>query len=578
MSLWNKINPQIIPPNINPDDSLLVLRERILQYLYIAGAVLGAVAFFASAAVSVQRQEWTLLTINTIIVAGILFITMYRQLPYTLRAYFFILALYIIALSEFFESGLSGDSRVFLMAAAILAPALLNIRVGGIFTFISFLTMILFGWLMTTGRIPLPAIEVMANAGNAEDWITGTLIFILITMIIVSTFQVITSGVQRGLRIQQKLDEDLQTEKASLEKRIEQRTLELQRQINEMKAVSQIANQVTQSNDWEKLLTESIELIRSQFGFYHAGVFLLDERKEYAVLRAATGEAGRKMIENGHRLRVGEMGIVGYVVNRGEPRMTQNIAEDAYYFKNPLLPDTRCEMAIPLIIGNEVIGALDVQSERIGAFTPEDLKIFQIFADQLATALDKARLLTKLQDSFQVLEQSNIQFTRHSWRSFLTSSTKSFSYRYRQERIETGIPATPEAIEAYHSQKPVKAKIVDPLQKGKSPSAVALPIILRGQILGILNIRFEQEAYSEDMSDLLKTINEHLAVALENARLLEEIRVRADREHMVADISTKVRSSTDIEGILRTAVAEIGRSMGVSEVSIQLTPLENRAE
>jgi putative methionine-R-sulfoxide reductase with GAF domain len=97
-------------------------------------------------------------------------------------------------------------------------------------------------------------------------------------------------------------------------------------------------------------------LIRERFGFYHAGIFLVDERGEYAVLRAATGEVGRQMLERGHKLKVGEVGIVGYAASTGQPHIAPAVDADAVHFKNPLLPETRSEMALPLKVGERVIG------------------------------------------------------------------------------------------------------------------------------------------------------------------------------------------------------------------------------
>ncbi|HIE37864.1 MAG TPA: GAF domain-containing protein, partial [Anaerolineae bacterium] len=154
----------------------------------------------------------------------------------------------------------------------------------------------------------------------------------------------------------------------------------------------------------DDLLDRAVNLIRERFGFYHAGIFLLDERGEYAVLRAATSEAGRRMLERGHKLKVGEVGIVGYVTSTGQPRIVLDVDTDAIHFKNPLLPETRSELALPLRVGDRIIGALDVQSVQEAAFDEEDVAILQTMADQLAVAIEKLERAAQIQAEHARLE------------------------------------------------------------------------------------------------------------------------------------------------------------------------------
>jgi GAF domain-containing protein len=140
-----------------------------------------------------------------------------------------------------------------------------------------------------------------------------------------------------------------------------------------------------------------MDLISKQFGFYHAGIFLLDERDEYAVLQAASSEGGRRMLERGHKLRVGEVGIVGHVASTGEPRVALDVGEDTAHFAHPDLPNTRSEMALPLKVQDRVIGVLDVQSTHEAAFSEDDVAVLQTMADQLATAIANARLFEQVQ-------------------------------------------------------------------------------------------------------------------------------------------------------------------------------------
>jgi PAS domain S-box-containing protein len=168
----------------------------------------------------------------------------------------------------------------------------------------------------------------------------------------------------------------------------------LQRRNAHLLASSEVAKAATQILDIRELLTRCVDLIRTHFGFYYAAIFLVDEAGEWAILRAATGEAGLELLKQGHKLGVGSKSMVGWVTANNAARIALDVGEEAIRFDNPLLPKTRSEMALPLRVRGEVIGALDVQSTSLNAFTPEDIQTIQMMADQVAIAIDNARLFS----------------------------------------------------------------------------------------------------------------------------------------------------------------------------------------
>ncbi|MBE9507558.1 MAG: GAF domain-containing protein, partial [Chloroflexi bacterium] len=200
---------------------------------------------------------------------------------------------------------------------------------------------------------------------------------------------------------QARLHEQTQRHAEELEQQVAQRTRDLERRTLHLQVAAEVARDATTARDLDDLLNRAVNLIRERFEFYHAGIFLVDERDEYAVLRAATGEAGRHMLEQGHRLKVGEQGIVGDVTGSGQPHIALDVGADAVHFDNPLLPETRLEMALPLKVGERVIGALDVQSIREAAFDEESVAALQIMADQLAVAIEKTRLFEQTQAALE---------------------------------------------------------------------------------------------------------------------------------------------------------------------------------
>ncbi len=200
---------------------------------------------------------------------------------------------------------------------------------------------------------------------------------------------------------QARLHEQVRHDAEKLEQRVAQRTRDLERRTAQLQVAAEVARDAATAHNLDELLSSAVDLIRARFGFYHAGIFLLDTLGEYAVLRAATGEAGLQMLEAGHKLKVVEEGIVGHVTGSGQPRIALAVDADTAHFDNPFLPETRSELTLPLKAGDRVIGALDVQSTHEAAFDEDDLATLQIMADQLAVAIERTRLCEQTQATLE---------------------------------------------------------------------------------------------------------------------------------------------------------------------------------
>jgi GAF domain-containing protein len=274
------------------------------------------------------------------------------------------------------------------------------------------------------------------------------------------------------------------------------------------------------------------------------------------------------MMENNHRLAVGEAGIVGRVAATGEPRVALNTGSDVAFFDNPYLPETRSEMALPLKVENNIIGVLDVQSDQLEAFNEDDVAIMQVMADQLATAIERTRLLQEVERNLRELESAYGQFTRDNWKS-LTDGTASgrLGYRFDNVRLER-ITELPElAGDALTSGKVVNSN--GRYAGTEKERSVAIPIKLRGQTIGVVNLKLK-EGYDTTTVSIIESATERLAAAMESARLYEEARLRADREQSISRVTTAISASTGYEQILQTTVREIGNILGDTEVAIQI--------
>lgn len=353
---------------------------------------------------------------------------------------------------------------------------------------------------------------------------------------------------------------------SSLEERVAGRTADLERRGNQLKAAALVSKEAAGIRDVQQMLTQTVQLISSHFDFYHAGIFILDELGEYAVLQAANSEGGQRMLARGHKLRVGQVGIVGYVADVGAPRIALDVGDDAVFFNNPDLPLTRSEMALPLKARGQVIGVLDVQSIEETAFSNEDIEILQVMADQVALALDHARLLKESRDALEELRNLYGQRTRQAWRERLARGA--LSYRYSRTGLISGDDLTGEG-----KRQDDQDIVTEPVLRTKEGQhELLIPITLRGQVLGSLLLRREkdQKPWSQAELDMAMDMIAQVLPALENARLLDEIQSRAQVERLVGQVSSRIQSSLDLETVLKTAVQEIGLVVNATRVQIRL--------
>jgi len=361
------------------------------------------------------------------------------------------------------------------------------------------------------------------------------------------------------IQIFNNMSDELRSFIQNLEQRVSDRTQELEKisllnakRARQFEAITHISGTITSVQNLEELLPLISEAISQQFGFYHVGIFLTDASKQYAVLSAANSEGGRKMLARGHQLKIGEEGIVGYVTQTGKPRIALDVGEDANYFTNPELPSTHSEMALPLKAGNEIIGALDIQSIEVGAFADEDFRVLSALANQVSLAIQNARLFDQAQKAISEFESIQHHFIRETW-SRLPKEERLSGYRYS---IAGTVPLDEETAS-------------NRVEERANRREISVPILLRGETIGTLSVHVpKSEHIGTDQMDLIKAVAERVAISAENARLFDETLRRAEREHLVADITTKIRSTTDPQEMVKTAVEELKRALGVTRVEI----------
>lgn len=549
------------------------LRKRILRTILVSAVILGGIMLFLVLYTTVTNRMYLLPVIYSLVYGFLLVITFRKNLPAKWQAIGLVSVFFILATTSLAGSGLRSSNGILIYVAFVVMSATLIGRRAAIIAQVTATLILVLNAIGTqAGWLPLKQLDLTSIPSPVANMVLVIVIFSAILIILSSSINVILNGLTQILVAQKQAADELTKERSNLEKRVDDRTYEIQKRAAQQQAASQVARAVSTQTDLENVLNIAITQIQNRFGYYHAGIFLVDDNREFAVLRAATSTGGRQMIANNHRLRIGEEGIVGYVTAKGEPRIAVDVGLDAVHFQNPFLPETRSEIALPLMTSKGVIGALDVQSREEAAFTREDLETLQTIADQLAAAMDHSRTLADYQQRIQELESSYRKLTQKTWQDFAQQTRRQLAFGMQRNDPQPEarqISVTPQIQSALQQgeiviQKPAPDASQDPTTQ------VAVPVKLREQVIGVIHITFKAPSITQDTRDMLETAASRLAVALENVRLLDEVQTRAEREHQVSDLSSKIRSASEIDHILRTTAEELGRILGVPQVTVQL--------
>ncbi|HET9908925.1 MAG TPA: GAF domain-containing protein [Anaerolineales bacterium] len=485
--------------------------------------------------------------------------------------------------------GLIAFITVLLLAVSFLEAELVSATVMSSFIAIATAALFLGPRSLTALVLVFLAGYFIIAIGRSSGWLQpqiphateamNTYITVAINLILGTTALALgSSSLRRAITQSRSASKELNTSnqnllllQAELEDRVAQRTEELanrsqelemlnlniQRRASQFEALAQVTQSIISVRDLQEILPHITTVISDNFGFYHIGIFLIDEVNEYAVLSATNSEGGRKMLERKHRLLVGEEGIVGTVTATGEPRIAMDVGTDAVFFNNPELPHTHSEIALPLKSGERIIGALDVQSTATAAFTEEDIQMLGLLASQVSLAIENARLFDETRNALTKAETVSRQFTREAW-GRLHVEQNLLGYRYNLGGA-TPLDKPVDLAESSNGQD----------HDRQSDSAqVIVPIELRGELIGKLSVQSPTGTLSPDQIDIIKAVAERVALSAENARLFEETTRRAERERLVSDITGKIRSVSDPQSMIQTAMDELRKVLGASRVEV----------
>lgn len=522
-------------------------REDFIRIVLIGASILGGAALAVN---FLSRNAPVYLAIYTALFIALLVITFIR-LPYWLRAGIFLSLICLLAISSLAQTGIWGGARMYFLTLVVMSGLLYSPRASINATVISIILVIIAGWFTLTGQ--LRPTDSNVTPGNINNWAINAVAMIMSEVVVTTGLYLFQRQFNEAQARAVRVMGSLATERANLETRVVERTQAVEERNAQMRTMVYFVRQISEIKDAPALLAETVKLITQSFGHYHAAIFLLDEQMKYAFLQAASSDEGRKMLERGYRVEVGDRTAIGQVAEQGRrSSLAGNIFDTA---QDPELPRTRSRLVLPLLLSGKVTGVLDIQSERPQAFGQNEAEVFQLLADQIVASLSNVRLLSESQALVSQLEAVTASQTRSIWREKL-----------REQKI------------AYQFAPTTGIKSIPPGPRLKDDTELSVPLVLRGQQIGSIGLKRKDETRWADADrELAEKVAAQVVLALENSRLLEETRLRAMQEQTVSEISARFSRSLDVDALLQTAARELGALPEVAEVSVFIGP-ENDKE
>lgn len=543
----NEQHPQLSPlpehsrPSTSAPSELASLRAEILNRMLNGTSMVATVAYLIAVIFESQLGQFNIVVAASIAYFWLLLITLLRRLPYWLRLGSLLTIIFGMGLASLMTNGLAGTGRIFLFTLPIIASILGGSRLGLASIGISMLSIGITGWMISSGKLQLPDSEILSTATDPGFWITGAFTFLMMGTVSTLTQAGLLRGLERGAEQTKLLTQKLETRQADLEKEIQLRTQDLERRFLQIQTAAEISRSITDLTSSQDLLNQVVELITERFGLSYAGVFLVDEHEEYAVLKAGSGEAGKEMLARHHRLLIGGESMIGWAIANQQARIALDVGQEAVRFNNPFLPDTRSEMALPILVGDKVLGALTIQSNQPAAFDEADITVLEGIADSLGIALENSRLFTEIQRNLAEIQILHSQYLAKAW-SEIPERSSDLEYTYDAGDVD-----------------------------GASESqAIEIPLTLRNQIIGSLILETGPEGLTPSQETLVNSVTTQAALALENIRLFQEAQRQADRDRIAAHISSRIWTSMDMDSILRNSLKDLGQALNASNGVIQL--------
>ncbi len=536
MKFFQFVRDFFLPPLGLSQDTVAELRKRTLKMVVRLLTFICGVGLLASVLAGNTKITDIL---PGIIALGLLIATdIFKQWPFPVRIGILFAVLYGFSVSTLSSLGLGPAGILGLITLSVLGAVLGGVKAGGALTLISIVTLFLFG--LGFSSIPVAQLPEQYPVGAFRSWALAAMFMLTSAATLAIPVANLISSLHLALTSQTRLSAELENERNTLERRIQTRTRDVQHRYNQIQTASEITRSIISVLNLNEVLQNAASRIAEQTGIYYAGLFLVDDNNRFATLKAGSGEAGRAMIAAGHRLEIGGSSMIGWSIANRSPRIALDTGQESVRFNNPYLPQTRSEMAIPMITHEKAIGALSIQSDQANAFDEGDILVYQGIADSLASAVENARLFEQTQKDLEEIRILNQKYIQESW----------------------------EQTRKIHGD--LKSSFDNTLITSQPKHTIKVPLILREQTIGAITLQTEREKLTPQEQTMVEAITAQTALALESARLLEESQRRIFQEERLNEITAGFSRAASIEEVLRTTVREIGQISSITEVAIHL--------
>jgi len=535
------LKPGNTPPGILAEGEIRPIQELILHSTYLFGSIAAVVALLFFVPSLAATQGSAALLVSVVAVAFILF-TLWRSAPYDLRGQVLIIMLFAASAVIFLKVGITVVGAASLFGYILYTTILFGGKAGARAFVLSSFALGFLAFAFRNGMISAPANTAGIDVTQPANWVQYVIPLMAVIGVLAVAIRILVNELASKTTSYRVLSNNMAYEQQKMAEMLQKGTSRIERREQQLRTAFQISRDFSTMLDPTELLNRVVNSVRDNFDLYYVGIFLLDEEKRYAVLTAGTGEAGEKMIAANHRLEIGGTSMIGWCISNRKARIALDVGADQIRFNNLYLPSTRSEMALPVVFQDQAIGALTIQSAEANAFQDEDIMILQGIADSLAIALENARLFQQTQQALDELRVYNQNYIQDTWGNTLASQGN-FSYSFQNPKASSA---------------------------GGASRELNIPVTLRDQQIGQISLETADDSLSNEDHAFLDAILTQTALALENARLLEETQRRAVQEQKLNDLSTQLSKASSIEYILQTAARELGQLPMVSEVAVQL--------
>lgn len=510
----------------------------VLNVLRIA-CVLGIFLIIVSFPTATIRDRFLFIGMYLALIA-----TTILKVPYSLRAYLLLFVNFAVGVNAILAWGPWADGSIFLLAGVVMASLLLDNKTDILTLTGSIIFTLVIALLQLTGKYQVtspnaPAIDIASWAVYIAD-------FSIAGIAITAAANQLKRAFSRVAEQMQNAFEALKVERTNLEDKVLERTSELETRMTQLRASANTARIVAETRELNELMKIAANLIAERFGYYHVGLYILDEQGKTAFLQAASSETGKSLIGQAFRLETDKRNPITSAVQRNQPVISSDSDRNTNFIQDSSFPLTRSRMIMPLAVRGLVIGYLDIHSDQPRAFDSQDAEILQILADLTAISFDNVRLIDETRYLLNQLETNSSIQTQRTWSKLTTRHRPAFLY-------------TPAGVRPIFSQE----------HQGSS-DGLRIPITLHGQTIGTIKLRRKGIAtgWSEREQILVEKIAVQVGLALENSRLVDEAQKNALRNQMIANFSTYVRETLDIESVIHTAATELRNVFDLKEAEI----------